>query len=109
MGAARETAPGDQVDKLDEVGLDLAGVNLGQLELADAGRVDDVAAEVPGDETRSRRGVAAALEVGKRADLQIVARVESVDERALADAALANDGRGASSQHAAQIFQPAAV
>ena len=93
--AVGELAEGDIGAELDEVALELGGLDAPELELAEARRIDDVAARFEPDQLGGG-GRVLALEgpVGDRADAEVQARLDRVQERALADAALAREGGG---------------
>src|SRR5204862_6163559 len=88
--AFAEPAERDEGADLDEMSLDLARIDVPELELAEAGGVDDVAAGVEADQLGGR-GRVLPLEgpVGDLADAEIQARLDRIQERTLADAALA--------------------
>ena len=99
--AVGELAVRDVGPELDEVGLDLARLDVPELELAEARGVDDVAARLEPDQLGGGGGVLPlGGPVGDLADPEVQARLDRVEQRALADAALARErrrplGRGA--------------
>src|SRR4051794_4172405 len=110
MGAVREPAIGDVGAELHEMGLELARDDAPELELAEPGGVDHVAPQIEADQLRVRRGVLAlGGPVGDLAHLEVQPRLDRVQERALADAALPRHGRDPLGQEVAQAIEPAAV
>ena len=97
--AVGELAEGDVGAELDEVALELAGVDAPELELAEARGVDDVTRPIRADQLGGG-GRVLALEgpVGDLADPEVQAGLDRVQERALADAALAREGGDAAAR-----------
>jgi hypothetical protein len=93
VGAVGEAAELGRLVELGEVIAQRVAVEVPQAELADAGGVDEISsvAEVVECRRRGRVAAGAALVQGVRGELQ--ARVERVEDRRLADAAVADERR----------------
>jgi hypothetical protein len=108
--AIGELAAGDVGAELDEVALDLAGLDVPELELAEAGGVDDVAPGVEPDQLGGGGGVLPlGGPVGDLADPEVQPRLDGVEQRALADAALAGERGGSPRKELAEPVDPPAV
>src|SRR5439155_1603704 len=105
--AVRKTAQGHVRAKLDEEAFRLLGPHIPQFELANPRRINDPAAEIETDQLRRRRRVLALLvDVRDLAHAQAELRLDSVEERRLADARLPGDDALAVFQHVPQAFDP---
>src|SRR4051812_21996635 len=108
--AVGELAEGDIRAKLDEVGVELARLDPPELELAEPGGVDDVAARLESDQLRGRGRVLSLVSpVGDLADAEVEARLDGVQERALAHAALAREGGSPARDQGPEPVDPASV
>ncbi len=108
--AVGELAEGDIGAELDEVAFEGGGIDAPEFELAEAGGVDDVAAGVEADQLGGGGGVLAlGGPVGDLADAEVQARLDRVQKRALADAALAREGGRAGLDQLAEAADSPAV
>ena len=91
--AIGESARGNVRTELDEAALEFGGIDVPEFELAEAGRIDDVAAEFQADEFGVGGGVFPfAGPIGNLGDAEVQAGLDGVQEGALADPALTRKG-----------------
>jgi hypothetical protein len=108
--AVGELAEGGIGAELDEVAFEGAGVDAPELELAKAGGIDDVAARFEPDQLGGGgRVLAFEGPVGHGADPEVQVRLDGVEQRALADAALAGERGGPGGDQGAEPADPPAV
>ncbi len=108
--AIGKMAVGDVGAKLDEVTLELARHRAPELELAEPGRVDDETARFEVDQLGGRGGVLAlGGPVRHLTHLEVQTGLDGIQERALADSALAGDRGHAGREQLAEAIETAAV
>lgn len=105
VGTVGKLTLGNVGPELDEVAFHLCGLDTPEFKLPQAGRIDDVPPLLESDEFGSR-GCMFALEgpVGNLTNSQIQARLDSIQERTLADPTLAREGGCSATE---QFFQSA--